>query len=147
MPTAHPPRSAATRAAATRAAVTAALLLALTGCSLFDGDSGSGTDAADRGASTPSASPSGSASAGASADTVEETCARVLEAARTAPEQLQQDPVALLAEVEDIAATAPTELSGEIISVREAIDGFRQGERSMISVIGEARALQERCSG
>ncbi len=138
MPTAHPPRSAATRAAAI-----AALLLALTGCSLFDRDSGSGTDAADRGAPTPSASPSGSASV----STAEETCARVLEAARTAPEQLRQDPVALLAEVEDLAATAPPELSGEIASVREAIDEFRQGERSMISVVREARALQERCSG
>lgn len=138
MPTARPPRSAATRAAAS-----VALLLALTGCSLFDRDSGSGTDAADRGASTPSASPSGSASV----STVEETCARVLETARTAPEQLQQDPAALFAEVDDIAATAPAELSGEITSVRESIDEFRQGERSMISVVREARALQERCSG
>ncbi|MEX5271138.1 hypothetical protein [Kocuria sabuli] len=144
MPTAHPPRSAATRAAAT-----AALLLALTSCSLFDRDSGSGTDAADRGASTPSASPTSSASPSgtASVSTVEETCARVLETARTAPEQLQQDPAALFAEVGDIAATAPPELSGEITSVREAIDEFRQGERSMISVVREARALQERCSG
>lgn len=142
MPTAHPPRSAATRAAAA-----VALLLALTGCSLFDRDSGSGTDAADRGASTPSASPTSSPSGSASVSTVEETCARVLETARTAPEQLQQDPAALFAEVDDIAATAPPELSGEITSVREAIDEFRQGERSTISVVREARALQERCSG
>lgn len=142
MPTARPPRSAATRAAAS-----VALLLALTGCSLFDRDSGSGTDAADRGASTPSASPTSSPSGSASVSTVEETCARVLETARTAPEQLQQDPAALFAEVEDIAATAPPELSGEITSVREAIDEFRQGERSTISVVREARALQERCSG
>lgn len=144
MPTAHPPRSALTRAAAT-----AALLLALTGCSLFDRDSGS--EASDRGASTPSASSASSAapsaSGSASVDTVEETCARVLEAARTAPEQLQQDPAALLAEVEDLAATAPPELSGQIASVRDAVDEFRRGDRSMISVVREARALQERCSG
>lgn len=138
MPTAHPPRSAATRAAAT-----AALLLALTGCSLFDRDSGSGTDGADRGASAPSASPSGSVSA----STVEETCARVLETARTAPERLREDLPGLLEEVEDLAATAPPELAGQITAVRDAVEEFRQGDRSLVSVVREARSLQERCSG
>ncbi|GEO95339.1 hypothetical protein [Kocuria turfanensis] len=133
MPTSRPPRSAAARAAAA-----AALLLALTGCSLFDREDGSGA---------PAPSASGSASDQASVSTVEETCARVLEAARTAPERLQEDPAALLAEVEDLAATAPPELSGQISSIREAVDDYRQGERSMLSVAREARALQERCSG
>lgn len=145
MPTSRPPRSAAARAAAA-----SALLLALTGCSLFDRE-------AEPGAPAPSASGSGSARASggasdrasdrASVSTVEETCARVLEAARTAPERLQEDPAGLLAEVEDLAATAPPELSGQIASVREAVDEYRQGERSMLSVAREARALQERCSG
>ena len=30
---------------------------------------------------------------------------------------------------------------------REAVAGFRQGERSFISVVQEVRGLQERCSG
>lgn len=137
MPTSRPPRSAAARAAAA-----SALLLALTGCSLFERE-------AEPGAPAPSASGSASARASdrASVSTVEETCARVLEAARTAPERLQEDPAGLLAEVEDLAATAPPELSGQIASVREAVDEYRQGERSMLSVAREARALQERCSG
>ncbi|MGX5358028.1 hypothetical protein [Kocuria sp. KH4] len=125
MPTARPSRPAVARAAAA-----AALLLALTGCSLFDREAGSG-----------------GASAEAGVDTVEETCARVLEAARTAPERLREDPAGLLAEVEDLAATAPPELSGQITSIREAVEDYRQGERSMLSVAREARALQERCSG
>lgn len=141
MPTSRPPRSAAARAAAA-----SALLLALTGCSLFDREAEPGAPAPSASGSA-SARASGGASDRASVSTVEETCARVLEAARTAPERLQEDPAGLLAEVEDLAATAPPELSGQIASVREAVDEYRQGERSMLSVAREARALQERCSG
>ena len=50
-------------------------------------------------------------------------------------------------EVDELAATAPDELSGQLTSVREAVAGFRQGERSFISVVQEVRGLQERCSG
>ncbi|MGQ1798358.1 hypothetical protein ACT4S5_14680 [Kocuria oceani] len=141
MPTSRPTRSAAARAAAA-----SALLLALTGCSLFDREAEPGAQAPSASGSA-SARASGGASDQASVSTVEETCARVLEAARTAPERLQEDPAGLLAEVEDLAATAPPELSGQIASVREAVDEYRQGERSMLSVAREARALQERCSG
>lgn len=141
MPTSRPPRFAAARAAAA-----SALLLALTGCSLFDREAEPGAPAPSASGSA-SARASGGASDRASVSTVEETCARVLEAARTAPERLQEDPAGLLAEVEDLAATAPPELSGQIASVREAVDEYRQGERSMLSVAREARALQERCSG
>lgn len=141
MPTSRPPRSAAARAAAA-----SALLLALTGCSLFDREAEPGAPAPSASGSA-SARASGGASDRASVSTVEETCARVLEAARTAPERLQEDPAGLLAEVEDLAATAPPELSGQIASVRQAVDEYRQGERSMLSVAREARALQERCSG
>lgn len=141
MPTSRPPRSAAARAAAA-----SALLLALTGCSLFDREAEPGAPAPSASGSA-SARASGGASDRASVSTVEETCARVLEAARTAPERLQEDPAGLLGEVEDLAATAPPELSGQIASVREAVDEYRQGERSMLSVAREARALQERCSG
>ncbi|MUN63966.1 hypothetical protein GMA12_12590 [Kocuria sediminis] len=141
MPTSRPSRSAAARAAAA-----AALLLALTGCSLFDREDGAGAPSSSASGSASDGA-SGGVSDGASVSTVEETCARVLEAARTAPERLQEDPAALLAEVEDLAATAPPELSGQITSIREAVDDYRQGERSMLSVAREARALQERCSG
>ncbi|MFC4904783.1 hypothetical protein [Kocuria oceani] len=141
MPTSRPPRSAAARAAAA-----SALLLALTGCSLFEREAEPGAPAPSASGSA-SARASGGASDRASVSTVEETCARVLEAARTAPERLQEDPAGLLAEVEDLAATAPPELSGQIASVRQAVDEYRQGERSMLSVAREARALQERCSG
>lgn len=139
MPTARAPRPAVTRA------VTAAvLLLALTGCSSADRDSaaGAGQDApASTGTSTPAASPD------ASAATVQEACARVLETVRAAPQQLREDPAGLFAEVDELAAAAPDELSGQLTSVREAVAGFRQGERSFISVVQEVRGLQERCSG
>lgn len=143
------PTARATRSAVTRAASAAALLLALTGCSLFDRDSGSDAQQADPDISATSAptTPSASASATASVSTVRETCDRALEIAETARQQLQDDPQGLLAEVEDLAATAPPELSGEIAAVREAVEGYRQGDRSLFSVAGEARELQERCTG
>ncbi|MEX5255968.1 hypothetical protein [Kocuria arenosa] len=140
MPTAHAPRPALIRAA-TAAVV---LLLAFTGCSSADRDSatGAGQDA------PASTAPSGAAaSGGASAATVQEACARVLETVRTAPQQLREDPAGLFTEVDELAATAPDELSGQLTSVREAVAGFRQGERSFISVVQEVRGLQERCSG
>lgn len=139
MPTARAPRPAVVRAA-----TAAVLLLALTGCSSTDRDSaaGSGQDApASTGTSAPAAS------GDASAATAQQTCARVLETVRTAPQQLREDPTGLVVEVDELAATAPDELSGQITSVREAVAGFRQGERSFISVVQEFRGLQERCSG
>lgn len=137
------------RSAMTRAASAAALLLALTGCSLFDRDSGSDAQQAEPELSATSApaTPSASPTATASVSTVQETCDRALEIAGDARQQLQDDPRALLAEVEDLADTAPPELSGQIASVREAIEGYRQGDRSLLSVAAEARELQERCTG
>lgn len=138
MPTARAPRPAALRAAA------AVLLLALTGCSSADRDTAAG---AGQGAPASTDSNAPTASGGASAATVQETCARVLETVRTAPQQLRDDPAGLFAEVDELAATAPDELSGQLTSVREAVAGFRQGERSFIGVVQEVRGLQERCSG
>jgi hypothetical protein len=141
------PTACAPRPAAIRAATASVLLLALAGCSSpssSDGDTvaGSGPDApASAAASGPTAS------GGASSATVQETCARVLETVRTAPQQLRDDPAGLFTEVDELAATAPDELSGQLTSVREAVAGFRQGERSFISVVQEVRGLQERCSG
>ncbi|MEX5236380.1 hypothetical protein [Kocuria arenosa] len=139
MPTAHAPRPAVIRAA-----TAAVLLLALTGCSSADRDSAAGAGQ-DAPASTAPSGPA--ASGGASAATVQETCARVLETVRTAPEQLREDPAGLFTEVDELAATAPDELSGQLTSAREAVAGFRQGDRSFISVVQEVRGLQERCSG
>ncbi|WP_426120574.1 hypothetical protein [Kocuria sp. LHG3120] len=140
------PTACAPRPAAIRAATASVLLLALAGCSSSssDGDSaaGAGPDAtASAAASAPTAS------GGASPATVQETCARVLETVRTAPQQLRDDPAGLFTEVDELAATAPDELSGQLTSVREAVAGFQQGERSFISVVQEVRGLQERCSG
>lgn len=137
MPASRTPRPAAAHAAA------AVLLLALTGCSLLERDS-----AADAGRDDPSAAVTSnpSASVDASADSVQEACARVLETVRTAPQQLQEDPAGLFLEVDELAATAPDELSGQITSVREAVADFRQGERSLVGVVREVRDLQERCS-
>lgn len=131
MPTARAPRPTAVRAAA------AVLLLALAGCSSGDREAPAGQDAP------------ASTGASASGDTaaVEETCARVLETVRTAPQQLRDDPAGLFTEVDELAATAPDELSGQLTSAREAVAGFRQGERSFVSVVQEVRGLQERCSG
>ena len=139
------PTACAPRPAAIRAATASVLLLALAGCSSSaegDGAAGSGPDAtASAAASAPTAS------GGASPATVQETCARVLETVRTAPQQLRDDPAGLFSDVDELAATAPDELSGQLTSVREAVAGFRQGERSFISVVQEVRGLQERCSG
>ena len=139
------PTACAPRPAAIRAATASVLLLALAGCSSSaegDGAAGSGPDStASAAASAPTAS------GGASPATVQETCARVLETVRTAPQQLRDDPAGLFSEVDELAATAPDELSGQLTSVREAVAGFRQGERSFISVVQEVRGLQERCSG
>lgn len=139
------PTACAPRPAAIRAATASVLLLALAGCSSSsdgDGAAGTGPDAtASAAASAPAAS------GGASSATVQETCARVLETVRTAPQQLRDDPAGLLTEVDELAGTAPDELSGQLTSVREAVAGFRQGERSFISVVQEVRGLQERCSG
>lgn len=138
MPTARAPRPAVTRAAA------AVLLLALTGCSSAERESAAGAGPDDPAAVATSAP---TASGDASAATVRQTCARVLETVRAAPQQLRDDPAGLFAEVDELAATAPDELSGQLTSVREAVAGFRQGERSFISVVQEVRGLQERCSG
>lgn len=139
------PTACAPRPAAIRAATASVLLLALAGCSSSaegDGAAGSGPDStASAAASAPTAS------GGASPATVQETCARVLETVRTAPQQLRDDPAGLFTDVDELAATAPDELSGQLTSVREAVAGFRQGERSFISVVQEVRGLQERCSG
>lgn len=139
------PTACAPRPAAIRAATASVLLLALAGCSSSsegDGAAGSGPDStASAAASAPTAS------GGASPATVQETCARVLETVRTAPQQLRDDPAGLFSDVDELAATAPDELSGQLTSVREAVAGFRQGERSFISVVQEVRGLQERCSG
>lgn len=138
MPTSRTPRPAAVRAASA-----AVLLLALTGCSLVERDP-AGDAARDDPSSAVTSGPS--ASGDASAAAVQEMCARVLETVRTAPQQLQEDPAGLFTEVDELAATAPDELSGEITSVREAVAGFRQGERSLVGVVREVRDLQERCS-
>lgn len=139
------PTACAPRPAAIRAATASVLLLALAGCSSSaegDGAAGSGPDStASAAASAPTAS------GGASPATVQETCARVLETVRTAPQQLRDDPAGLFTDVDELAATAPDELSGQLTSVREAVAGFRQGERSFISVVQEVKGLQERCSG
>ena len=139
------PTACAPRPAAIRAATASVLLLALAGCSSSaegDGAAGSGPDStASAAASAPTAS------GGASPATVQETCARVLETVRTAPQQLRDDPAGLFSDVDELAATAPDELSGQLTSVREAVAGFRQGERSFLSVVQEVRGLQERCSG
>ncbi|MFW3387358.1 UNVERIFIED_CONTAM: hypothetical protein RF648_15270 [Kocuria sp. CPCC 205274] len=140
------PTACAPRPAAIRAATASVLLLVLAGCSSpsSDGDSAAGAEP-DATASAAASAPT--ASIGASPATVQETCARVLETVRTAPQQLRDDPAGLFTEVDELAATAPDELSGQLTSVREAVAGFRQGERSFISVVQEVRGLQERCSG
>lgn len=146
MPTSRTPRPAAARAAST-----AVLLLALTGCSLLERDSASDAGRDDPSSAVTSEASSAvtddpSASGDASASAVQETCARVLETVRTAPQQLREDPAGLFIEVDELAATAPDELSGQITSVREAVADFRRGERSLVGVVREVRDLQERCS-
>ena len=138
----------ATRSAATRAASAAALVLALTGCSLFDSNSGPERAEPDVAVSTSpsSASPSASPSAAASVATARETCDRAGELAQDARQRLREEPLALLAEIEDIADTAPPELAEQIASVREAVEGYRQGDRSFLDVLQEARDLQQLCT-
>ena len=71
----------------------------------------------------------------------------MLDTVRTAPERLREDPAGLFDEVDELAASAPDELSGEITAVREAVREFRQGDRSLLSVGQELRDLQQRGSG
>ncbi|MFF0903213.1 UNVERIFIED_CONTAM: hypothetical protein RF653_06015 [Kocuria sp. CPCC 205316] len=138
MPTLH-----ATRSAAARAVAVTAVLLTLTGCSFADRQPEPEQTAAQAPVSSAaSTGPAGEASAG----TVDEACARVLDTVRTAPDQLRQDPLGLLVEIDEIARTAPAELSGELTDLRDAVEGFRQGDESLISVVRKARDLQERCS-
>lgn len=133
----------ATRSAAARAVSATTVVLALTGCSIADQQPNPEQTVAQ-------APVSSSASTGpaddASASTVEEACARVVDTVRTAPEQLRQDPLGLLLEIDEIARTAPAELSGELTDLRGAVEGFRQGDESLISVVRQTRDLQERCS-
>ena len=94
MPTARPPRSTVTRAASA-----AVLLLALSGCS-SSGEGSAAGQAGPEAAATSTAPSAGPASA-------EETCARVLDTVRTAPERLREDPAGLFDEVDELAASAP----------------------------------------
>ncbi|MEX5258122.1 hypothetical protein [Kocuria arenosa] len=120
-----------------------AVLLALTGCSFADRQ----PDPEQTGSQTPAGSATSPGPSGdASASTVEEACARVLDTVRTAPEQLRQDPLGLLVEIDEIARTAPAELSEQLTDLRGAVEGFRRGDESLISVVRQARDLQERCS-
>lgn len=145
-------RSAALRPGVVRCAAGAAVLLALSGCSP-GGDAstgGSGTSSPGApGPATSSVAPS-TAATGAPADTSvsteQETCARVVETARSAPQRLREDPLALVEEFTALADTAPAELSAQIQEVRDAVDGFRRGERRLTEVVGEVRELQRRCS-
>lgn len=138
MPTPHAPRSVAARAGF---AIT--VLLALTGCSFADQQPNPAQTAAE--------APNGSETSGQpagdpSVSTVDEACARVLDTVRTAPEQLRENPLELLLEIDEIARTAPAELSGQITDLRDSVEGFRQGDESLIGVVRRARDLQERCS-
>ncbi|MCM3688052.1 hypothetical protein [Kocuria rosea] len=130
-----------TRPAARRPLAAAALLLALSGCSL-----GGGAPAPPPSSSSDASSGSGSASPGTSEAAERRACARVVETARTAPQRLGEDPLGLLEELTALADTAPAELAGQIREVRDAVDGFRQGERRLTEVVGELRELQQRCS-
>lgn len=131
------------RSVAARAAATTAVLVALTGCASADPQPGSGEPVAE----APVSSAASSAPAGdRSVSAVDDACARVLDTVRAAPEQLRQDPLGLLLEVDEIARTAPAELSGQITDLRDAVEGFRQGDESLIGVVREARKLQERCA-
>ena len=138
----------APRSAATRAASAAVLVLALTGCSLFDSDSGPERVEPENSVSAgpASASPSASPSATASVTTARETCDRAGQLAQDARQRLREEPLALLAEIDDIAATAPSELAEQIAAVREAVEGYRQGDQSFLGVVQEARDLQKLCT-
>ena len=133
----------ATRSAAARALSATSVLLVLTGCSYADQQ----PDPEQTVTQAPASSATSSEPTGeASASTVDEACARVLDTVRTAPEQLREDPLGLLLEIDEIARTAPAELSEQLTDLRGAIEGFRRGDESLISVVRQARDLQERCS-
>ncbi len=93
-----------------------------------------------------SSAPSGEPATDGTVTTVDDACARILEMVRTAPEQLGTDPLGLLIEIDEIARTAPPELAGQLTELRDAVESFRQGDESLISVVRKARQLQERCS-
>lgn len=142
------PAHRAPRSAAARAVSAAALVLTLTGCSLFDKDAGAERAEPETSVSTgpQPAPPSPSPAATASVSTVRETCDRAGELAQDARQRLREEPLALLAEIDDIAETAPPELAGQIGAVREAVEAYRQGEQSFLGVVQEARDLQELCT-
>ena len=138
MPTLRAPRSSMTRALSTTA-----LLLVLTGCSFAGPQPDAGQPAAE---SPMSSAPSGESATDGTVTTVDDACARILKMVRTAPEQLGTDPLGLLIEIDEIARTAPPELAGQLTELRDAVESFRQGDESLISVVRKARQLQERCS-
>ncbi|MCU1633449.1 MAG: hypothetical protein JWM61_2101 [Micrococcaceae bacterium] len=133
----------ATRFSKSRALSMAAVLLVLTGCSFADPE----PDAPQSPAGSPvSSAPSTEPATDAAVHTVDDACARILDLVRTAPEQLATDPLGLLVEIDEIARTAPPELASQITELRDAVESFRQGDESLISVVRKARQLQERCS-
>jgi hypothetical protein len=137
------PTLRATRSSMARALSMTAVLLVLTGCSFADRQ----PDAQQPAAQSPASSePSGGSATDAAADTADEACARILDMVRAAPEQLGTDPLGLLIEIDEIARTAPPELASQITELRDAVESFRQGDESLISVVRKARQLQERCS-
>jgi hypothetical protein len=137
------PTLRATRSSIARALSTATVLLVLTSCSFADQQPDAGQPTAG---SPMSSAPSEGSATDAATDTVDDACARILDMVRTAPEQLGTDPLGLLLEIDEIARTAPPELAGQITELRDAVESFRQGDESLISVVRKARQLQERCS-
>ncbi|WP_146069676.1 hypothetical protein [Arthrobacter sp. B0490] len=127
----------------TRALSTTAALLVLTSCSLADPQPDAERPPAE---SQAASAPSGEPATDAAVETVDDACARILDMVRTAPEQLATDPLGLLVEIDEIARTAPSELAGQLTELRDAVESFRQGDESLISVVRKARQLQERCS-
>ncbi|MBG6225947.1 hypothetical protein IWX63_002533 [Arthrobacter sp. CAN_A2] len=93
-----------------------------------------------------SSAPSGESATDPAVDTVDDVCARIVAVVRTAPEQLGTDPLGLLFEIDEIAKTAPPELASQIAEFRDAVESFRQGDESLISVVRKAQELQDRCS-
>ncbi|MBG6217768.1 hypothetical protein IWX75_002236 [Arthrobacter sp. CAN_A6] len=137
------PTLRATRSSMARALSMTAILLVLTGCSFVDPQPDTQQPAAE---SPTSSAPSGGPATDAAVGTVDDACARIIDMVRTAPEQLGTDPLGLLLEIDEIARTAPPELAGQITELRDAVESFRQGDESLISVVRKARQLQERCS-
>ncbi|WP_146070930.1 hypothetical protein [Arthrobacter sp. B1805] len=138
------PTLRATRLPMPRALSLTAVLLVLAGCSLAGPQPGAQQPATE---SPASAAHPGTSASDAAVDTVDDACARILEMVRTAPEQLGTDPLGLLLEIDEIARTAPPELASQITELRDAVESFRQGNESLITVLREVRQLQERCSG